>query len=205
MPIRFAGTRPRSCAPCTTKRPAATGLSPAMLSRTQSFAATRAKRNTSAASRPAAAATSARTASSSGAVRKWMATCQRPPPLSARLTAALSTGSPPPRASAIRRALCSSVSRHATGVAAGEEFIGSPDVFRPLPAIHIGERDGLAEISGRLMSTTPSFGFPQIINDSRTGFSQETNCLVMLGLGRSVHVFRSEAAQRRGWPGRARP
>ena len=39
------------------------------------------------------------------------------------------------------------------------------------------------------MSTTPSFGFPQIINDSRTGFSQETNCLVMLGLVPGVHVF----------------
>ena len=44
--------------------------------------------------------------------------------------------------------------------------------------------------SGRLMSTTPSSGFPQIINDSRTGFSQETNCLVMLGLVPGVHVFR---------------
>lgn len=40
------------------------------------------------------------------------------------------------------------------------------------------------------MSTTPSSGFPQIINDSRTGFSQETNCLVMLGLVPGVHVFR---------------
>ena len=36
-------TRARSCAPCTTKRPAATGSSPARLSPTQSFAATRAK------------------------------------------------------------------------------------------------------------------------------------------------------------------
>jgi hypothetical protein len=31
-------------------------------------------------------------------------------------------------------------------VAAGEEFIGSLDVFRPLPAIHNGACDGLAEI-----------------------------------------------------------
>ena len=137
----------RSCAPCTTKRPAATGVSPARLSRTQSL-----RRDAREAQRlrrlaPAAAATSARTASSSGACGN------KSRPASARRRCR--TGPPrrrPPamlsatRASAMRRAVCSSVSRRATAVAAGAEFIGSPDVFRPLPVIHSGTRDGPAEI-----------------------------------------------------------
>ena len=43
MPMRLIGTRSRSCAPCTTKRPAATGARPSRLARTQSCAASGSK------------------------------------------------------------------------------------------------------------------------------------------------------------------
>ncbi len=76
MPIRFAPMRARSCAPCTTKRPASTGLRPARLVRTQSVGASVSNVSPPAAAAPAAAATSARTAASSGGSRKCTASDQ---------------------------------------------------------------------------------------------------------------------------------
>ncbi len=122
------------------KRPAATGASPARLSRTQSIATTRVKRSVAAALRPAAAATAARTASSSGAARKWMATCQRPPPASDRLTATSAAAKRSAMTSAIRCALCSSVSSRATTVAGGlgnvPETVVSEALVAFIRAIH---------------------------------------------------------------------
>ena len=52
MPMRLTRTLARSCAPCTTKRPASTGVSPSRLALTQSLAASVSKASAFAASAP---------------------------------------------------------------------------------------------------------------------------------------------------------
>ena len=78
MPMRLTRTRARSCAPCTTKRPASTGARPSRLLRTQSVGASVSNASPCAAAAPATDAICARTAASSGRSRKWMASDQRP-------------------------------------------------------------------------------------------------------------------------------
>ena len=66
MPISLDLMRARSCAPCTMKRPARTGLRPARLCATQSVSATVSIESAAAAALPAASAASLRSAASSG-------------------------------------------------------------------------------------------------------------------------------------------
>ena len=126
-------TRARSCAPCTTKRPASTGLRPSRLLRTQSVGASVSNANARAASAPAADSTRARTAASSGRSRKCTASDQRPSGSSNAEAATCSPSKVSASASPILRAAAWSVERRATAVGEGS---GIAQFFPFIPDIH---------------------------------------------------------------------
>src|SRR5262245_27719092 len=134
MPIRLARTRARSCAPCTTKRPASTGPRPARLLPTQSVGASVANTSAWAAALPAADAINARTIASSGRWRKWMASDQRPGASSKAEAANCSAARLSASASTIFCAVEASLESRATTVAMGEGS-GMAQLLRPIPDI----------------------------------------------------------------------
>src|SRR6516165_10059923 len=134
IPIRLARTRARSCAPCTTKRPASTGARPSRLLRTQSVGASVSNTSAWAAALPAADAINARTAASSGRWRKWMASDQRPGASSKAEAANCSASKLSASASAMFCAVEASLESRATTVAMGEGS-GMAQLLRPIPDI----------------------------------------------------------------------
>src|SRR3954447_3708340 len=124
MASLLPGTRARSCAPCTTKRPAGSGTRSSRLALTQSLASTLSKTSVAAISRLAALVTSSRNRLWSGASAKCTVTSQRP---SGRSNAAIAA-SPSKKiwvsTSTTRLAACSSpIAKEARWVA-GVRFIG---------------------------------------------------------------------------------
>src|SRR5262249_39038784 len=152
----FNGTRARSWAPCTKKRPASTGARPSRLALTQSFPCTELKARALAASDPAANATIARTAASFGQSRKWTATAHCPGPAIWAEPTASNVSKLAATPSRIARAVASSVTRRATTLEDGE---GSARIdkrqYRALArrctqvAQHHPERKGLGRTTGR--------------------------------------------------------
>src|SRR5262245_45945842 len=108
MPSLLGGTRSRSCAPCTTKRPAGTGTRSSRLALTQSLASTVSNESVFAISAFAALLTSSRNCAWSGASAKCTVTSQRPSGRSNAATAASPSKKISVSTSTMRFAACSS-------------------------------------------------------------------------------------------------
>src|SRR5262245_14357780 len=148
--MRFAATRPRSCEPCTTNRPAPTGVSPSRLALTQSLAAVVSNTSALAASGPAASPMSARTAVSFGGSRKWMATVQRSGPSSLAPTAVESWSKLSATTSMRRRAVAASVASRAA-VLASDRSAGI-DGWLTIPVAHSALYTGCRDRAHRLLT-----------------------------------------------------
>ena len=161
MPMRLRGTRARSWPPCTTKRPASTGVSPARLASTQSLTAIVSNTSALAVSAPAASPTRARTAVSFGGSRKWIETCQSPAvPSKAPMTACVASKLSPRTATKFRAVASLTVSR-ATTVASKGEGEGTRSLLPVTHRVLLTADGGCYPQTLPMPSTRVSTGFPQ--------------------------------------------